>query len=323
MTGSRNDGIVGNPAEPTREDIDNNRSRLLELPVELLKVRNNKQDTTIIGVMLAEEAKDAIRNLSESCKKFHVLFNPKPEERLAKRLLEYVLQASENKVAKVVEMAKWKPELFFVKSTAQDYAMDLKGNRRTIKDYSPIQAIVATSNKEMFAAVKSHLDTYLSTLPKGHQFLQDHIKEKFPNGIDYPPCTDEFNRLIEALAAAIDNDQQLKNNLKNPSATTLQALEAFREYLKPGIVELGYHFNLNNFIKTEELYARYWIPWNRYQLSFFLVKAMAFQQRLCTAWQMQASRMAVRGGLQNYVKRVQQSFQDLFTIRGNKRRHDA
>jgi len=284
MADSRNSEIVEDLSKPTSDDITDDRSRLLELPVEKL-YNPDENEPSIIGVMPDNEAKAAIRNLSETCKSLHQLFYPEREKHLAKRLLEYVLQGNETKV---VEMAKWQPELFFIPSTAQDYAMDLEGNRRTIKNYSPVQAMVATGDKEMFKAVQPYLDA----LPNGRQRIQEQIKEKFPNGTDYPPCTDEFNRLIKAVAAAINNDQQIRWDWKNPNTATLQALEEFRNYLTKthlGIIEKGHHFNLNNFIKTEEFCADRWRFWNGNQLSFFLVKVMAFQQRLCTAWQMQGN----------------------------------
>ena len=41
----------------------------------------------------------------------------------------------------------------FIKATTQDYAMDLKGNRRTIKGWSSYQALFSTGDKDMLANI--------------------------------------------------------------------------------------------------------------------------------------------------------------------------
>lgn len=284
MAESRNKNTALDATEPTHEDKINHRSRLVELPDELLKSQNDEPNRSITGVMPNNaETKNTIINLSATCHRMHRLFGKKT---LAQQLLQYVLQG---KADKVMEMATIRPDLFFNESTAQDYAMDLKNNRRTIKNYSPIQAMVAAGDREMFNAVKPYLEHFANSreLP-----IDEHIYKKFPYGLSYPPCTSTFHQLITELATAISIDRSLIQK-KRPHPATLNALDAFREYLKPGIIETGHHFNLNHLIETETIYNQHWRKWNGHQLSFFLVKVIAFQQRLATAHQQQANCMGL------------------------------
>lgn len=246
-------------------------------------------------------ATDVMRRLSETGTTLHGFFRPELDQRDAKQLLIYVLQSNEARAAQVLKIAKVNPRLFFIKATAEDYAMDLEGNRRTIKDWSPYQAMFGTGDKDMLAAVKPDLDKYLDTLKDGRGMAAVQEQEKFPNGIDYPPSTEEFNRLVNDLAVAITNDAQLRTNWKNPNPATLSLLVQLRNYLKPGIVETGHHFNLNDFIKTHEIYDQNWDPWSGEQLAFFRVNVIGFQERLMTAPQLQAACM----GLNNYLNKDQ------------------
>lgn len=246
-------------------------------------------------------ATDVMRQLSKTGMTLHGFFGPKLDKRDAKQLLICVLQSNEKNVAMVLKAAKYNPLLFFIKATAQDYAMDLAGNQRTIKEWSPYQAMFGVDDKDLLAAVKPDLDAYLDTLQDGRKMAAEQEREKFPNGIDYPPSTEEFNRLVDALADAITNDQQLRTNWKNPNSATLALLVQLREYLKPGIVETGHHFNLNDFIKTHEIYDQNWDPWSGDQLKFFSINVIGFQERLMTASQLQAACM----DLNNYLNKIQ------------------
>lgn len=223
---------------------------------------------------------------SQTSKTMQSILKQELDERDAEQLLIYVLQVNEANKVKILEIAKTNPRLFFIKATAQDCAMDLEGNRRTIKDWSPYQALFGTSDKYLLAEVKPYLDTYLKTLPNGDELATEQEQEKFPNGFDFPPCTDEFNRLVEELAAAVTNDQQLKQNLKNPSPETLALLVKFRKYLQPGIVETGHHYNMNDVIKTHEIFKQF--EYNN-QLAFWSMFIIGFQQRLMTAPYLQAA----------------------------------
>lgn len=231
----------------------------------------------------------------------HGFFRPALDRQDAKQLLVYVLQSNEKRVAEVLKIAKASPRLFFITVTAQDYAMDLEGNRRTIKDWSPYQALFGTGDKDLLAAVKPDLDAYLNTLQNGREMAAKQEREKFPNGIDYPPSTEEFNQLVNALAVAIANDAQLKTNWKNPNPATLALLVQLRQYLKPRIVEIGHHFNLNDFIKTHKIYSQHWELWGGDQLKFFAVNVIGFQERLMTAPQLQAACV----GLDKYLNKNQ------------------
>lgn len=213
-------------------------------------------------------------------------------------LLKLVLQGNE---ADVLKIAQTNPQLFFAKTTTTDIAMDLEGNRRIIQDWSPYQAMFGTGDKDMLAAVKPFLDAYLKTLPNGEKMASQQVLEKFPNGFDFRPCSDEFITLINELAVAITYDQQLQKDSKNPNPATLKLLMEVRKHYKPGNVETGHHFNMNDFIKTHEINKRFWNTWDRNQLDFFSVNVIGFQERLLTAPYLQAVCM----GLDNLVNRHQ------------------
>jgi hypothetical protein len=242
-------------------------------------------------------ATDVMRRLSKTGTTLHGFFRPELDQRDAKQLLIYVLQSNEARAAEVLKIAKANPRLFFIKATAQDYAMDLEGNQRTIKDWSPYQALFGTGDKDMLAAVKPDLDAYLDTLQDGRKMAAEQEREKFPKDIAYPSSTKEFNRLVNELAAAITNDPQLRTNWKHPNPATFALLVQLRQCLKPGIVETGHHFNLNDFFITHCIAPQYWEQWNGHQFRFFAVNVIGFQERLMTAPQLQAVCM----GINNYL----------------------
>lgn len=293
----------------TRKDFVNKQDAMsfLDLAIDNIEVNipaaaNVKHDPT------SSEATDLMRVLSKTCTTMHKLFRPELDKRDANPLLIAVLQGNEEIALKI---AKANPGLFFIKATAEDYAMDLEGNKRTIKDWSPYQAMFGTGDKDMLAVVKPHLDAYLQNLkqlPKDYQNLQNGFEmaaaqeaEKFPNGFDYPPCTDEFNQLLESLADAIANDLQLRQVCTNPNPETRALLAKFREHLKPGIVQAGHHFNMNDIIKTHAIYVENWAPWSGQQLAFFNVNVFGFQERMMTAPRLQAVCM----GLDSHINRKQ------------------
>lgn len=220
--------------------------------------------------------------LSQTSHALHTLFKPELDKRGAKQLLTYVLQPNEQNAAEIEKIAKTNPRLFFIKATAQDYAMDLAGSRRTLVDWSPYQALFGTSNKVLLLLVKPMLDAYLATLPDGFDMAASQEQEKFPDGFDFPPCSDEFNQLVDELELAITNDLQLKQDWRNASPATIALLAKFSRYYQPDIVRIGHHFNMNEMIKTYEIYDKNWNPWIGNQLTFLSVKMIGLQQRLLT-----------------------------------------
>lgn len=310
MSGNRNKEIDYNHTPTEYVDISPativQHSPLLVLPTDLLKpVADTNKGISITSVGSEADGTIVMSKLSQTCKFFNQSYKQALDKRAAKKLLVALLQGpiqgNADYEAIIIKMAKTHPSLFFIKSTAQDNAMDLEGNRRTIKDWSPYQALFGTGNSGLLAQVKPHLDTYLKSLPNGDELAYQQEQEKFPNGFDFPPCTDEFNQLVNALADAITNDQQLGQDWSNPNSTTLAALERYRQASKPGIVETGHHYNMNNTIKVHEIYDRHWSPWNGDQLAFFSVNIIGFEERLMTEFYL---RVACRG-LKNHVEENQ------------------
>ena len=248
-------------------------------------------------------ATDVMQCLSNTGTTLHGFFKQELDQRAAKQAQKLLIHVLQGKAVQVLEMAKTSPRLFFIKATAEDYARDLADNERTIERWSPYQAMFGTGDKDMLKAVKSYLDAYLDTIPDGRKMAAEQEQEKFPDGFDYPPSTDEFNQLINDLAEAITNDTQLRTNWKNPSPATQVLLTKLREHYKPGIVKTGHHFNLSDLIKTDEICYQKWSSnsWNWAQLTFFSVMAEGLQQRLLTAFQLQVACM----GLDNYLNKNQ------------------
>ena len=267
--------------EKTRNDLaDPARESLFDLPKDIIEysiplAANTQKDYGSI------ETTRVMATLSPSCQTIHTLFKLELAKRGAKQLLIDVLQGNE---AAVLKTAKTNPSLFFIQATAQDYAMDLEGNCRTIKDWSPYQAMFGTGDKDMFldnedkpTEIKKCLDAYLDKT-NGHAMAASQELEKFPNGFDYPPSTYDFDPIV----AAITHDQQLIQTGK-PSKDTLALLMEFRAAYKPGVVTVGHHFNMNDFIKANEVYETNWNPWNGKQLDFFDVYFIGCLDRLITA----------------------------------------
>ncbi|EKD71398.1 MAG: hypothetical protein ACD_46C00194G0012 [uncultured bacterium] len=287
MTKSRND-IVNNPDELS----------LLDFPSDLLRIPEGKTEgVSITSACSEEDATTVMRTLSETCTTFHAFFKPELEKR---KLLNHVLKGTEKDKEKVMAAAKTHPELFFIKTTTQDGAMDLDGNRRTIKDWSPYQALFGTSDVDMLLAVKKDLDAYLDKLKDGHQFAEDHVKEKFPNGFDFPESKYDFS----GLKAAITNDQQLIQT-GNPNQTTLAALEQFRKDFKPGTVTVGHHFNMKDLIKAHQVYDENWQPWEPKQLKFFSLGVIGFLERLMTRFYLMLTCQGIRNHTQPCKRMVE------------------
>lgn len=252
------------------------------------------------GKTMAEwlNAKKAEQNFSQSGF-FATALSPdeakkKFEAKQAKKILECVLFPHKENIDKLKAMAKTMPQCFFIKATAQDQAMDLAGNRRTIEDWSPYQAMFGTSDNDLLAELKDDLDKYLATIEDGNKFARDQVKEKFPNafdedgkGFDFPPSahTDKFERIATAISA----DQQLKNT-GIPSSATQALLVQLQTEFKPGVVKTGHHFNMNDVIKAREIYDANFMPWDDNQLRFFSKNVIGFLQRLETGVYLQSDR---------------------------------
>lgn len=194
----------------------------------------------------------------------------------AKRLLECVLFPITANVAKVIELAKTQPELFFIRATAYDQAMDLEGNRRKIKGWSPYQALFGTSDNDLLGEIIPHLKDYLKNRNDNH-FAENHVKEKFPDGFDFPESTVDF----KLLAKAISDDQQLKET-GHATPATLALLVQLQAMFKPGVVTKGHHFNMNDYIEARTIYEQNFMPWNGNQLAYFSQHVLGFLQRLKT-----------------------------------------
>lgn len=273
------------------------------------------------------EATNVMRRLSQTCRMQHHFFRPELDKRDAKQLLQYVLYGDEEKVIKV---AQSNPRLFFIKTTAEDYAMDLEGNKRLIQEWSPYQAMFGTSDIVMLACVKPALDNYLKnlqTFPKGYENLRDGFemaaeqeKEKFPNGFDFPSCTDQFNQLVNDLEVGISNDHQLRQDWKNPGAATLALVQKFKEHLKPSIVQAGHHFNMNDAIKMHSIFTKNANHrlWTEHQLAFFALNIIAPQQRMMTAPYLQAACTGIEDF--SIIKPLQRNFELMNYITNTKTR---
>lgn len=236
------------------------------------------------------KATKLIGNLSRTNKNLHVFFKPDINERGANYLLLAVLHGDENSVLK---MAKSSPHLFFIKSTAKDYAMDLEGNGRTIEDWSPYQAMFGTGDAAMLALVKPDLDAYLAKIPDGEKLAYKQEQEKFPEGLGFSASKYDFTLLVNAIT----HDQNIIQT-GQASADTLALLEKFRADFKPDIVKTGHHFNMSHLIKAHGIYyKKHWgglcLPcgsksfWDSNQLDFFAVFVIGFLQRLLTTFYMQ------------------------------------
>lgn len=224
----------------------------------------------------------ALAALSGSSSSMYHFFKPELDVRrncLTLFALSCVLQGDEECA---IKLAKSHPKIFFIKSTMHDYAVDLEGNRRILEGWSAYQAMFGVGDLDMLKKVKPYLDVYLATLSNGQKLAYDQEQEKFPNGFEYPESTYDFDQLVQATTT----DLQLRNTGK-PSDATLLLLGAFRAHFKPGLIKIGYHFNLNDFVKALTAYDKNCLRWNEHQLWFFGVYIIGFLERLLPAPYMQ------------------------------------
>lgn len=273
------DQLVNDPNQPS----------FLDYPPEIKNMIINSGDNYTSLLYTAR--------LSKTCPTLYHFFKAQSTGK-SELLLMHVLYGNKIEVLKAAALS---PELFFIKTTMQDCAIDLEGNRRTIKNWSPYQAMFGTGDIDMLYAVKPSLDTYLQKLPHGNELATQQVREKFPENFNYPPCTDKFNQKINELAIAVTNDSQLRTNWQNPTPQTLKLLQQFRKFLKPDVIKTGYHFNMSNIIKAHKIYDHYWTPWCAHQLVFWSICVIGFQQRLMTAPYLQLACM----GLDDHINKKQ------------------
>lgn len=252
---------------------------LLDIPFDV--INKNIFPYKITRDLSDENITQGMMRSSQSCLTLFTRFKPELDKRGANYLLTCVLQGNESKA---IAIAKTNPALFFIPSTAYDYAMDFEGNRRIIENWSSYQAMFGTGDFDMLHAVKPYLYAYLSTVPNGHELAKTQEQEKFPNGFDYPESAYDFDELVQAIT----QDQQLRNT-GTPNDTTRAILAALRADFKPGTIKIGYHFNLNDFVKANVAYDENWDMWNPEQLSFFSVYVIGFLERLLPAPYLQQS----------------------------------
>lgn len=226
----------------------------------------------------------------------------------AKELLEYVLYPTDANIQKLRDLAKTKPQCFFIKATAQDHAKDLKGNRRTLEDWSPYQAMFGTSDTNLIAEINPLLEDYLKT-NNDNDFAENHVKEKFPNGFDFSPSTFDFDPLVAAISADPFTDGV-------PSANTLALLEQFQEAFKPGVVTSGHHFNMNDVMKADDLLVQHWNSWSDAKRNCFDINVRGFLQRLKTGVYLQAD-ISGLGFLRGYELTLMSEYPETQTLAFN------
>lgn len=204
------------------------------------------------------------------------------------KLLESVLLDSSDD--KIIKIAKKDPRLLFIKATAFDHALDLAGNRRTIEEWSPFQAIFGTMNYSLLEKILNDLENYFSEKPEARLLAMQQIDEKFPNTstdpkhdnrFDLKPCTDEFKQMIDKLTLAISKDKELRKT-GNPSQATLDLLDAYRIFSKPETVTSGYHYNMSNMIYIRYVFENSSKRWGGMERNFFSTKVIGSEQRLLT-----------------------------------------
>ena len=102
---------------------------------------------------------------------------------------------------KAKEMYAANPRLLFIEASAQDYAAGIDEN-----DYAVYRTIVASPYRAALGAgdvgiLKDMAHYFDQVIDKvsgktGHQLAVEQLIEQFPNGIDYPPSTYDFSKLV-------------------------------------------------------------------------------------------------------------------------------
>ena len=268
-----------------RKDIVNlpHEVSLLDLPLDILRFPNDEaKSISITSVGSENDTKIVLQKLSNTCETLHTFFKPTLESlktrHAAKKLLDCLLNGTKKDTAKVIAEAKMHPQLFFIKVTTYSPAMDLEGNRRLMKEWSPFQALFL--DHPMLELVRPELDAYLHKLKDGYKIAKEQIEEKFPDGFDFPESTYDFS----ILSAAIAQDERLLLTDK-PNLTTLAALKQFRKDFKPGVVTMGHPFNMNDLIKAYKTYDTNILQrWEPAHLRFFGKCVIGFLERFMTGF---------------------------------------
>lgn len=261
MTKSRNDLV---------QSIDD--FSLLDLPTEMID--------TIVNVGSATDAKQIMGKLSNTGSTFYNFFKPNLDKEAAKQLLEHVLHGEP---AKAKAMYTANPNLLFIETSAEDYGAGIDGNGNAVHrviNQSPYQAALGTGDIEILNDMVNYFDQVFDKASgkNGYQIAIDQWNQQFPNGVDYPPSTYDFN----SLAYTIRDDPMLRHAY-TASPATASLIEKLRKDFIPGVLQNGHHFNLNHLINACEVYlgSGFWI--SRKSQSTFWRQVIGYLERLVSA----------------------------------------
>lgn len=225
----------------------------------------------------AKDATLVMKSLSETCRTLNAFFKPELNKRKSQFLLRRVLHGELDLT--LIRNAEHFPEVFFIRSTMHDFATDLDGNRRLIKNWSPYQAMFGTGDVDMLKEIKPYLDVYLDKIPNGHEMALGQEEEKFPDGLSYPESDYDFTPVVTAITKDVGNIDKHRK----PCTTLLIEINKFRKYFTPGIVEKEQHFNFNHFIKALIIDHKHSKAWSLSQHVFYHTYVLGFLERLITA----------------------------------------
>jgi hypothetical protein len=246
---------------------------------------------------------------------------PELDKRAAKQLMEYVLHPTLDNIVKAKAMVAANPRRMFVKTQGVEPASGIeeyvdattkklaaRAVHRKIVNCSPFQAVLGTGDSELYNHLATHFDKVVyrddngNVVETGVQRALEQIKEKFPNGFDYPPIDTEFRELMTDIVTAITADQTLIAN-NRPSEATQRAIAELRKYLlQKNDVTQGHHFNLNYLSEAFNVYFQNWEPGNGNQSSFFWCQVLGYLERQVTVVQAQA----ICEGITNHLEHKEQ-----------------
>lgn len=249
-------------------------SRLLNLPEDILR-------SVLPNAVSDNDATKVLGRLSRTCHPLHQFFKLPLDELAARSLLTYVVQGEAEKAKKLYMK---KPKFLFIESTTQEYAagIDEKGNavHRVVKT-SPFCAMAGCGDiwmlqdEELLNVLAAYTD---ESGKSGLELAKEALAKHFPDGFDYPASTYNFKPLIDAIT----QDQRLIQTDILDDTTEL-LLTKFRNDFMPALVTNGHFFNLNDLVKTFELYIQNEDRWHPNQSFVFWCQVAGYLERLVTA----------------------------------------
>ena len=194
------------------------------------------------------ELKDKV-NLSSTSNNLHGFFDSELNKAGAQELLKKIIDRKFDEVKKMLES---NPKFLIFRETVENHS----GQTITA---TPFQAALGGEDENMLQLIEPFFDL----LPGGATLKQQQFLQQFPNGII--TTSYDFSELGRIFSSKIQPEQFIKE---------------FKQHFKPGNIENGRHFDMQNIINAYKVLNSKQESWSWAVRSLFWINIIGFLKRL-------------------------------------------